>query len=71
MFGLDILKVLCNEGIDVWIIVLIVLDVCSDVYVMIDVGVDGYLFKDSEFEILLENICLVLKGENVFSDVVI
>lgn len=70
MSGLDTLKALRNEGIDARIIVLTVSDARSDVYAMIDAGADGYLLKDSEPEILLENIRLASKGENVFSDAV-
>ncbi|CNH10660.1 nitrate/nitrite response regulator protein [Yersinia thracica] len=68
MSGLDTLKALRNEGIDARIIVLTVSDARSDVYAMIDAGADGYLLKDSEPEILLENIRLAAKGEKVFSD---
>ncbi|HFR4114069.1 TPA: response regulator [Yersinia enterocolitica] len=70
MSGLDTLKALRNEGIDARIIVLTVSDARSDVYAMIDAGADGYLLKDSEPEILLENIRLASNGENVFSDAV-
>ncbi|EOF8194867.1 response regulator [Yersinia enterocolitica] len=70
MSGLDTLKALRNEGIDARIIVLTVSDARSDVYAMIDAGADGYLLKDSEPEILLENIRLASKGENVFSDAI-
>ncbi|QHB31796.1 two-component system response regulator NarL [Yersinia canariae] len=70
MSGLDTLKALRHEGIDARIIVLTVSDARSDVYAMIDAGADGYLLKDSEPEILLENIRLASKGEKVFSDAV-
>lgn len=56
MSGLDTLKALRNEGIDARIIILTVSDARNDVYAMIDAGADGYLLKDSEPEILLENI---------------
>lgn len=68
MSGLETLKALRHEGIDARIIVLTVSDARSDVYAMIDAGADGYLLKDSEPEILLENIRLAAKGEPVFSD---
>ncbi|WP_145553904.1 two-component system response regulator NarL [Yersinia canariae] len=70
MSGLDTLKALRHEGIDARIIVLTVSDARSDVYAMIDAGADGYLLKDSEPEILLENIRLASRGEKVFSDAV-
>ncbi|CNH03569.1 response regulator [Yersinia pekkanenii] len=71
MSGVDTLKALRNEGIDARIIVLTVSDVRSDVYAMIDAGADGYLLKDSEPEILLENIRKAAQGENTFSDEIV
>ncbi|EEP94874.1 Two component transcriptional regulator, LuxR family [Yersinia aldovae ATCC 35236] len=68
MSGLETLKTLRNEGIDARIIVLTVSDARSDVYAVIDAGADGYLLKDSEPEILLENIRQAAAGENVFSN---
>ncbi|CNH66094.1 response regulator [Yersinia mollaretii] len=68
MSGLDTLKALRNEGIDARIIILTVSDARNDVYAMIDAGADGYLLKDSEPEILLENIRQAAQGEKVFSD---
>lgn len=68
MSGLDTLKALRNEGIDARIIILTVSDARNDVYAMIDAGADGYLLKDSEPEILLENIRQAALGEKVFSD---
>ncbi|MDN0124110.1 response regulator [Yersinia aleksiciae] len=71
MSGLDTLKALRNEGIDAQIIILTVSDARNDVYAMIDAGADGYLLKDSEPEILLENIRQAAQGEKVFSDEVV
>ncbi|WP_145492783.1 response regulator [Yersinia aleksiciae] len=71
MSGLDTLKALRNEGIDARIIILTVSDARNDVYAMIDAGADGYLLKDSEPEILLENIRQAAQGEKVFSDEVV
>ncbi|MFA3761925.1 nitrate/nitrite response regulator protein NarP [Yersinia sp. 2544 StPb PI] len=68
MSGLDTLKALRHDGIDARIIVLTVSDARSDVYAMIDAGADGYLLKDSEPEVLLENIRQAARGENVFSN---
>ncbi|CNI90134.1 MULTISPECIES: two-component system response regulator NarL [Yersinia] len=68
MTGLDTLKALRDKDIDARIIVLTVSDARSDVYAMIDAGADGYLLKDSEPEILLENIRHAAKGEKVFSE---
>ncbi|WP_049617190.1 response regulator [Yersinia rohdei] len=71
MTGLDTLKALRNEGIDARVIILTVSDARSDVYAMIDAGADGYLLKDSEPEILLDNIRHAAKGEKVFSNEVV
>ncbi|MBI0214784.1 response regulator [Yersinia pestis] len=71
MSGLDTLKALRHNGSDARIIILTVSDARSDVYAMIDAGADGYLLKDCEPEILLENIRQAARGENVFSDEVI
>ncbi|WP_016676998.1 response regulator [Yersinia pestis] len=71
MSGLDTLKALRHNGSDARIIILTVPDARSDVYAMIDAGADGYLLKDCEPEILLENIRQAARGENVFSDEVI
>jgi two-component system nitrate/nitrite response regulator NarP len=68
MSGLEILKALRNEGVDARVIVLTVSDTHSDVYAVIDAGADGYLLKDNEPEILLENIRQASAGENVFSN---
>jgi two-component system nitrate/nitrite response regulator NarP len=68
MSGLEILKTLRNEGVDARVVVLTVSDTHSDVYAVIDAGADGYLLKDNEPEILLENIRQASAGENVFSN---
>lgn len=68
--GLDTLKALRNEGIDAHIIILTVSDSKSDIYTLIDAGADGYLLKDSEPELLLEQIRQASKGNNVFSEAV-
>ncbi|MGL4487264.1 MAG: response regulator [Yersinia sp. (in: enterobacteria)] len=68
MSGLEILKALRNEGVDARVVVLTVSDTHSDVYAVIDAGADGYLLKDNEPEILLENIRQASAGENVFSN---
>ncbi|MDR0806511.1 MAG: response regulator [Enterobacteriaceae bacterium] len=69
--GLDTLKALRNEGIAARIIVLTVSDSRSDIYALLDAGADGYLLKDSEPELLLEQITKAANGENVFSDVIL
>lgn len=68
--GLDTLKALRNEGIDAHVIILTVSDAKNDIYALIDAGADGYLLKDSEPEMLLEQIRQAAKGKNVFSKTV-
>ncbi|NRH23593.1 response regulator [Pantoea stewartii] len=68
MSGLDTLKALRHEGIHSRILVLTVSDARSDIFAMVDAGADGYLLKDSEPEILLNQIVQATQGENVFSE---
>jgi len=68
--GLDTLKALRNDGIDARIIILTVSDAKSDIYTLVDAGADGYLLKDSEPEVLLEQIRQAAAGQNVFSQAV-
>ncbi len=66
--GLDTLKVLRQEGIDSRIVILTVSDAKADVYELLNAGADGYLLKDSEPEILVEQFKRIAKGEVVLSD---
>lgn len=68
--GLDTLRALRSEGIDARIIVLTVSDAQSDIFTLMDAGVDGYLLKDSDAPELLEQIRLATQGEMVLSDTV-
>ncbi|STO70503.1 DNA-binding response regulator in two-component regulatory system with NarQ or NarX [Avibacterium paragallinarum] len=66
--GLDTLKVLREEGIDARIIILTVSDAKSDVFALVDAGADGYLLKDTEPDVLLQQIKLIAQGEIILSD---
>ncbi|WP_427835026.1 response regulator [Actinobacillus pleuropneumoniae] len=66
--GLDTLRALRKHGIDSRIVVLTVSDEQSDVFALIDAGVDGYLLKDSDTAELVENIRKAAQGETVLSD---
>lgn len=68
MSGLDTLKALRHEGIGSRILVLTVSDAQSDIFTMVDAGADGYLLKDSEPEMLLNQILQASQGEKVFSE---
>ena len=66
--GLDTLRTLRAKGVDSRIVVLTVSDAQSDIFALMDAGVDGYLLKDSDTAELVENIQRALKGETVLSD---
>jgi len=66
--GLETLKVLRQNNCTAKVIILTVSDNKQDVIAMVNQGADGYLLKDSEPEMLLENIIKVLTGEMVVSD---
>lgn len=66
--GLDTLRGLRAEGVDARIIVLTVSDEPSDIFALMDAGVDGYLLKDTDTPELLEKICQVARGEMALSE---
>lgn len=68
--GLDTLRALRAQGIDARIVVLTVSDEQSDIFALMDAGVDGYLLKDSDTSDLIENIQKAAKGEVVLSETV-
>lgn len=70
MSGLDTLKALRNEGVAARILVLTVSDARNDVYAILDAGADGYLLKDSEPELLQQQIIEGAQGKNVYSSIV-
>lgn len=70
MSGLDTLKALRHEGVAARILVLTVSDARNDIYAMLDAGADGYLLKDSEPELLLQQIIEGAQGQNVYSSIV-
>ena len=66
--GLDTLRALRAKGVDSRIVVLTVSDAQSDIFALMDAGVDGYLLKDSDTAELVENIQRAIKGETVLSE---
>lgn len=68
--GLDTLRTLRGRGVDARIVVLTVSDDQSDIFALMDAGVDGYLLKDSDTSELVENIQKALRGETVLSETV-
>lgn len=66
--GLETLKALKKDNCIAKVIILTVSDNKQDVIAMINQGADGYLLKDSEPELLLDNISKVLSGKLVVSE---
>lgn len=66
--GLDTLNALRREGISSRIIVLSVSDSRGDIFTLIDAGADGYLLKDSDPEVLLNDIRRGARGGEAFSE---
>lgn len=66
--GLETLKALKSNGCVAKIIILTVSDNKQDVIAMINQGANGYLLKDADPALLLENIISVLSDKLVVSD---
>jgi len=66
--GLDTLKGLRAEGVDARILILTVSDAKNDIFTLIDAGADGYLLKDTEPDVLLEQIKRIAQGEVIPMD---
>lgn len=66
--GLDTLKALRKESVDSRICILTVSDARNDIYTLIDEGADGYLLKDTDPMLLLEQLEQIVKGEMALSD---
>ncbi len=66
--GLDTLNALRRDGIVARIIILTVSDSRSDIFTLIDAGADGYLLKDSDPEVLLDDIRRGAQGGEAFSE---
>lgn len=70
MSGLDTLNALRREEVTAQVIILTASDSTSDIYALINAGADGYLLKDSDPEVLLNDILAGAKGGKVFSEFV-
>lgn len=70
MSGLDTLNALRHEEVTAQVIILTASDSTSDIYALINAGADGYLLKDSDPEVLLNDILAGAKGGKVFSEFV-
>ncbi|MFQ6372752.1 response regulator [Shewanella sp. YIC-542] len=67
MSGLDTLNALRQEGITSRIVILTVSDAKQDVVRLLKAGADGYLLKDTEPDLLLEQLQKIMSGERVVS----
>ena len=68
MSGLDTLKALRAEELSSRVVILTVSDNKQDVIKLINAGADGYLLKDSEPDLLLEQLQDVLSGQQALSE---
>ncbi|QDF68040.1 response regulator [Shewanella sp. SNU WT4] len=70
MTGLDTLNALRQEGITARIVILTVSDAKSDVLKLLRAGADGYLLKDTESDLLLEQLKQAMQGHRVISEAI-
>ncbi|NKF51321.1 response regulator [Shewanella sp. WXL01] len=70
MSGLDTLNALRQEGVTARIVILTVSDAKQDVIRLLRAGADGYLLKDTEPDLLLEQLKKAMLGHRVVSDTV-
>lgn len=61
--GMEVLQKIKEENIDVKVLILTVHSEVEYLIKAVDIGVDGYLLKDSEFSELKRAICTVVNGE--------
>lgn len=67
MSGLDTLNAMRQEGVTARIVILTVSDAKQDVIRLLRAGADGYLLKDTEPELLLEQLKKAMSGHRVIS----
>ncbi|KAE9526430.1 response regulator [Testudinibacter aquarius] len=65
--GLETLQQLRQKGVTAHIGILTVSDAKADIFALVDAGADGYLLKDSEPDLLLQQIKQLAHGEIVYS----
>lgn len=68
MTGVDVLKVLKDEGLDSRIIMLTVSDQAEDLMAALQAGADGYLLKDMEPEDLMQQLAEAARGKITISE---
>lgn len=62
--GIEVLEIIRNSNIDVRVLILTVHDEIEYLIKVIDIGVDGYILKNSEFSELKKAILSIVDGEN-------
>ncbi|WP_144210938.1 response regulator [Shewanella donghaensis] len=67
MTGLDTLNAMRQEGVTARIVILTVSDAKQDVVRLLRAGADGYLLKDTEPDLLLEQLKKAMLGHRVIS----
>ncbi|MCG9695784.1 response regulator [Shewanella sp. Isolate11] len=70
MTGLDTLNAMRQEGVTSRIVILTVSDAKQDVTRLIRAGADGYLLKDTEPDLLLNQLKEAMQGQRVISEAV-
>ncbi|MBB1316080.1 response regulator [Shewanella sp. SR43-4] len=68
MSGLDTLNAMRQEGVTARIVILTVSDAKQDVTRLLRAGADGYLLKDTEPDLLLEQLKNAMLGHRVISN---
>ena len=68
MSGLDTLNAMRQEGVTARIVILTVSDAKQDVIRLLRAGADGYLLKDTEPDLLLEQLKQAMLGHRVISN---
>ncbi|GGP51996.1 DNA-binding response regulator [Shewanella algicola] len=68
MSGLDTLNAMRQEGVTARIVILTVSDAKQDVVRLLRAGADGYLLKDTEPDLLLEQLKKAMLGHRVISN---
>src|SRR5512139_3386876 len=68
MNGVEVLKVLKDEGLDSRIVMLTVSDQAEDLMAALQAGADGYLLKDMEPEDLMQQLAEAARGKITISE---
>lgn len=66
--GLDTIKALRKEHVNAHIVVLTNSELRHDIFTLVDEGVDGYLLKDTEPTVLLQQMQRIAKGQRVLNE---